>query len=147
MRKSPSNERGMIDVAYVALGSNLGDRQSYLAEARRALAELPDTRVVGTSSVEETEPLGGVEQPWYLNQMVALETSLTPHELLSRLQAIEAQHGRVRRERWAPRTLDLDIVCYQHQSVHEPGLQVPHPGLANRPFWQRELAELRRGER
>jgi 2-amino-4-hydroxy-6-hydroxymethyldihydropteridine diphosphokinase len=133
----------MIDVAYVALGSNLGDRDAHLAEARRELAELPGTRVVGMSRVEETEPLGGLQQPWYLNQMVALETSLTPHELLTRLQSIEARRGRVRRERWAPRTLDLDIVCYQQQSVHEPGLQVPHPGLASRPFWQRELAELR----
>lgn len=133
----------MIDVAYVALGSNIGDRSWHLAEARRALAELPGTRIVGMSSIEETEPLGGVEQPWYLNQMVALETSLTPHELLTELQAIEARQGRVRRERWASRTLDLDIVCYQHQSVHGPGLQVPHPGLAHRPFWQRELAELR----
>ena len=136
----------MIDVAYVALGSNVGDRDAHLAEARRELAALPETRVVGISSVEETEPLGGLQQPWYLNQMVALETSLTPHQLLTRLQSIEARRGRVRRERWAPRTLDLDIVCYQHQSVHEPGLQVPHPGLASRPFWQRELAELRGGE-
>lgn len=137
----------MIDVAYVALGSNIGDRHGHLAEARRELAQLPGTRVVGVSRVEETEPLAGLEQPWYLNQMVALETSLTPHELLSKLQSIEAQHGRVRRERWASRTLDLDIVCYQHQSVHEPDLQVPHPGLKDRPFWQRELSELRGNER
>jgi 2-amino-4-hydroxy-6-hydroxymethyldihydropteridine diphosphokinase len=133
----------MIDVAYVALGSNIGDREEYLAEGRRELAELPGTRLVAVSTVEETEPLGGVAQPWYLNQMVALETSLTPHQLLVSLQSIEARHGRVRRERWASRTLDLDIVCYQHQSVHEPGLVVPHPGLKDRPFWQRELAELR----
>jgi 2-amino-4-hydroxy-6-hydroxymethyldihydropteridine diphosphokinase len=133
----------MIDVAYVALGSNVGDRHGYLAEARRELAELPGTRIVGVSSVEETEPLGGLEQPWYLNQMVAIETSLAPHELLTKLQSIESRHGRVRRERWASRTLDLDIVCYQHQSVHESGLQVPHPALVDRPFWQRELAELR----
>ena len=147
MRKLPSTARGMIDVAYVALGSNLGDRQGHLAAARAALAELPQTRVVGISSVEETEPLNGVEQPWYLNQMVALETSLTPHELLAALQSIEARQGRERRARWASRTLDLDIVCFQHQAVHEPGLRVPHPGLADRPFWQRELAELRRGDR
>ena len=137
----------MIDVAYVALGSNVGDRQGYLAAARRELAELPGTRIVGVSSLEETEPLGGLDQPWYLNQMVAIETSLAPHELLSKLQSIESRHGRVRRERWASRTLDLDIVCYQHQSVHAPALQVPHPGLADRPFWQRELAELRKRER
>ncbi|HWJ13422.1 MAG TPA: 2-amino-4-hydroxy-6-hydroxymethyldihydropteridine diphosphokinase [Gemmatimonadaceae bacterium] len=135
----------MIDVAYVALGSNIGDRQGHLAAGRAALAELPGTRVVGVSSVEETQPLGGLDQPWYLNQMVALETSLTPHELLRKLQSIESRQGRVRRERWASRTLDLDIVCYQHQSVHEPDLQVPHPGLGDRSFWQRELAELRGG--
>ena len=142
----------MIDVAYVALGSNLGDRQEHLAAARRALAQLPGSRIVGESRIEETEPLGGLEQPWYLNQMVAIETSLTPHELLTRLQAIEAERGRRRHSvvpsagpagRWSPRTLDLDIVRYEHQSVHEPDLMVPHPGLANRPFWQRELAELR----
>ena len=138
----------MLDVAYVALGSNLGDRHAYLAAARQALAALPSSRIIGQSTIEETEPLGGLQQPWYLNQMVAIETSLTPHELLTRLHAIEAQQGRQRHSRggggrWAPRTLDLDIVCYQHQSVHEPDLQVPHPGLGNREFWQRELAELR----
>ena len=137
----------MIDVAYVALGSNVGDRHGYLAEVRRELAQLPETRVVGVSRVEETEPLGGLEQPWYLNQMVALETSLTPRQLLVKLQSIEARYGRVRHERWASRTIDLDIVCYRQQSVHEPGLQVPHPGLKDRPFWQRELAELRGTER
>lgn len=145
----------MIDVAYIALGSNLGDRHAHLAAGRQALAELPSSRIIGESSIEETEPLGGLQQPWYLNQMVALETSLAPHELLVRLLAIEAKQGRQRHSvkpaagpagRWSPRTLDLDIVCYQHQSVHEPGLQVPHPGLADRVFWQRELAELR-GER
>ena len=145
----------MIDVAYVALGSNLGDRHAHLAAARQALAALPTSRIIGQSSIEETEPLGGLQQPWYLNQMVAIETSLTPHELLTRLQAIEEQQGRPHHSvrgnagpagHWAPRTLDLDIVCYQHQSVHEPDLQVPHPGLSDRGFWQRELAELR-GER
>lgn len=143
-------------MAYVALGSNLGDRHAHLAAARQALAALPSSRIIGQSSVEETEPLGGLQQPWYLNQMVAIETSLTPHELLTRLQTIEAQLGRQRHSvrsgagpagRWSPRTMDLDIVCFQHQSVHEPDLQVPHPGLSDRDFWQRELAELRRGGR
>jgi len=75
--------------------------------------------------------------------MVALETELAPRELLRRLQAIEHGAGRTRRVRWGPRTLDLDIVCFARQSVHEPGLRVPHPELPNRDFWQRELAELR----
>lgn len=133
----------MRDVAYIALGSNLGDRARHLAHARDAIARLPDSRVVAESAVEETEPLGQLDQPAYLNQMLALETSLTPRELLERLLAIEESEGRERRERWASRTLDLDIVCFDGQTAQEPGLEVPHPGLADRGFWQRELAELR----
>jgi 2-amino-4-hydroxy-6-hydroxymethyldihydropteridine diphosphokinase len=133
----------MRDVAYIALGSNLGDRDEHLARARGAIAQLPSSRVVAESSIEETAPLGQLDQPMYLNQMVALETSLTPRQLLSGLQAIEQGEGRVRHERWESRTLDLDIVCFDAQTASETDLQIPHPGLADRPFWQRELAELR----
>jgi len=132
----------MHDVAYIALGSNLGDRDAELARARKAISMLPDTRIVGESTIEETQPIGPA-QPWFLNQMIAVETSMTPHQLLRALQAIEQQAGRTRGKRWGPRTLDLDIVCFGHQSVHEPDLWVPHPELPNRDFWQRELAELR----
>lgn len=132
----------MRDTAYIALGSNLGDRHGQLASAREAIAALPGTRVVGESTIEETEPIGPA-QPWFLNQMIAIETSLSPHELLRELQGIEHRAGRVRTARWGPRTLDLDIVCFAQQSVHEPDLWVPHPELPNRDFWQRELAELR----
>jgi 2-amino-4-hydroxy-6-hydroxymethyldihydropteridine diphosphokinase len=132
----------MRDVAYIALGSNLGDRDAQLARAREAIAGLRDTRVLGESAIDETEPIGPA-QPWFLNQMIAVETSLTPHELLRELQEIERRAGRTRGLRWGPRTLDLDIVCYAQQSVHEPDLLVPHPELPNREFWQRELAELR----
>ena len=132
----------MRDIAYIALGSNLGDRAGELARAREAIAALPDTRVLRESAIEETEPIGPA-QPWFLNQMIAVETSLSPHELLRQLQSIEDQAGRTRTTRWGPRTLDLDIVCFAHQSVHEPDLWVPHPELPNRDFWQRELAELR----
>jgi 2-amino-4-hydroxy-6-hydroxymethyldihydropteridine diphosphokinase len=135
----------MADVAYIALGSNVGDRDGYLTRARAALAELPLSRVIRESSIEETEPLGPIAQPAFLNQMVALETELSPPDLLANLQEIEAQAGRVRQARWGPRTLDLDIVCFDRQTVDVPGLRVPHPELPNRPFWQRELAELRRG--
>jgi 2-amino-4-hydroxy-6-hydroxymethyldihydropteridine diphosphokinase len=133
----------MIDVAYIALGSNLGDRDAHLARARAALAAMPQTRVLGESSIEETDPLGPVDQGKYLNQMVAVETTLAPRELLAQLQAIESREGRVRRERWGPRTLDLDIVCFDRQTFDEHDLHVPHTELAHRPFWQRELAELR----
>lgn len=133
----------MRDVAYVALGSNLGDREEYLARARAAIDQIPQTRIVRTSSIEETLPLGGLDQPSYLNQMVAVETTLAPRELLARLQEIEAREGRRRDERWASRTIDLDIVCFDQQTVNDPDLRVPHPGLETRDFWQHELAELR----
>ena len=133
----------MRDVAYIALGSNLGDRDRNLARARAALAALPSSRVIAESAIEETEPLGGLVQPRYLNQMVALETALTPHELLGRLHEIEAREGRTWHERWASRTLDLDIVCFERQTVLADDLRVPHPGLESRAFWRRELDELR----
>ena len=106
----------MRDIAYIALGSNLGDRAAYLAAARAALGELPGSRIVGTSSVEETEPVGGVPQGAYLNQMVALDTTLAPRELLDALHEIERSAGRVRDVRWGPRTLDLDIVMFERQA-------------------------------
>jgi 2-amino-4-hydroxy-6-hydroxymethyldihydropteridine diphosphokinase len=134
---APAPER-----VYVALGSNVGDRTAHLAHARRRLAALPDTRVVAVSRVEETAPIGPVAQGAYLNQMVLLETTLRPEELLAHGRAIEAERGRERRERWGPRTLDLDIVRYGARIVREAGLTIPHPELPNRDFWQREIAEL-----
>ena len=126
----------------MALGSHLGDRDAHLAHARARLAALPGTRLVAASVIEETAPIGPVAQPPYLNQMVLLETSLTPAELLEHCLAIEAERGRTRRERWGPRTLDLDIVRYGDQTVRQPDLTIPHPELENRDFWQREIAEL-----
>ena len=133
--------------AYVALGSNLGDRAEHLAAARAALAALPRTRMVAESRMEETAPLGGMEQPPYLNQMVLLQTALEPRALLAACQAIERSRGRVRGERWGARTLDLDIVRYGHRRIAEPDLIIPHPELSNRDFWIRELAELEAHER
>lgn len=130
-------------MAYIALGSNVGDRAGHLARARAALAALPGSRLLALSTVEETAPIGP-PQDAYLNQMVALETSLAPLALLDALQAIEHAEGRRRDIRWGPRTLDLDIVCFERATVELPRLRVPHPELPNRDFWQRELAELRR---
>jgi 2-amino-4-hydroxy-6-hydroxymethyldihydropteridine diphosphokinase len=131
------------DIAYVALGSNMGRREVFLAQARDAIASLAKTRVLGRTDVEETAPIGPVEQGPFLNQMIAIETELSPSELLGELQRIELEAGRVRGERWGPRTLDLDIVLFERQSAHEPGLTVPHPELSNRPFWLGELKTLR----
>jgi 2-amino-4-hydroxy-6-hydroxymethyldihydropteridine diphosphokinase len=97
---------------------------------------------VAASDVEETEPLGPVPQAPYLNQMLLLDTGLAPRALLDALLAIESAEGRVRRERWGPRTLDCDIVLYGDLSLREPGLVVPHPELPHRAFWRRELRQL-----
>ena len=133
----------MTDVAFIALGSNLGDRSAYLERARAALTALPGSRIIAESSIEETAPLGPADQPAYLNQMVALETPLTPRALLERLLEIERREGRLRDVRWGPRTLDLDIVMFRYQTCDEPDLHVPHRELPNRDFWRRELDELR----
>jgi 2-amino-4-hydroxy-6-hydroxymethyldihydropteridine diphosphokinase len=133
--------------AYVALGSNLGDRAAHLRAARAALGRLPGTELVAASDIEETAPLGGMPQPPYLNQMVLLETRLTPRELLEACHAIERDAGRVRAEHWGSRTLDLDIVRFGGRRMAEPDLIIPHPELPNRAFWQRELAELQSHER
>jgi 2-amino-4-hydroxy-6-hydroxymethyldihydropteridine diphosphokinase len=138
----PEQGRTQREPVYIALGSNLGDRDARLRAAREKLALLPNSRLVAASSIEETAPLAGMQQPPYLNQMVLLETSLEPRALLEALQAIERSEGRVRTERWGARTLDLDIVRYGQRHVTEPGLIIPHPELVNREFWRRELAEL-----
>lgn len=127
---------------FVALGSNLGERAGYLAAARAALDALPGTRLVGASTVEETEPLGDMDQPPYLNQMLLLETTMAPRDLMHAGQAIEEANGRVRLAHWGSRTLDIDIVRYGDLTLAEPDLVLPHPGLAMREFWQREIAEL-----
>jgi 2-amino-4-hydroxy-6-hydroxymethyldihydropteridine diphosphokinase len=128
----------------VALGSNVGDRAAHLAHARARLGALAGTRVVGVSRVEETAPLGPIQQGPFLNQMVLLETTLTPADLLAACRAIEAERGRERvpGQRWGPRTLDLDIVRYGAHAVRDPDLTIPHPELPKRDFWQREIAEL-----
>lgn len=129
---------------YLALGTNLGDRDVNLAFARSELSLLPASRVMAVSSVEETLPLGGRDQPPYLNQMVLLETGLPPRVLLAACRAIEDAAGRERRERWESRTLDIDIVRYGDVSLEEPDLTIPHPGLKDRDFWQREIQEIER---
>ena len=133
----------MSDLLYVALGSNLGDREATLAKARAAIAAIRDSRVVAESTIEETDPIGPIPQARYLNQMVAVETMLPPRTFLSALQRIERAAGRIRSMRWGPRTLDLDIVAIEGRELLDKVLTVPHPELPNRDFWQRELDELR----
>ncbi len=124
--------------AFLALGSNLGDRRSYL---RRAIADMPD--VVAASSVYETGPVGGPEgQGRYLNMVVELDTELSARELLALCARLEAAAERVRVERWGPRTLDVDVLWVDGVTVDEPDLQVPHPRMLERRFVQVPLLEL-----
>lgn len=132
----------MDDIAFVALGSNMGDRAAHLSSALTGIGNIAGVRILAVTRPEETEPIGPVAQEPYLNQMVALRTSLSPPELLAALHDVELAGGRVRTVRWGPRTIDLDIVKYAHTTWNSPGLQVPHVEIDNRDFWQRELAEL-----
>lgn len=126
---------------YVGLGANLGDRGGNLAEAAGRMARDPALFLRRVSRVYETEPLGP-PQPRYLNAVVQLDTLLSPRALLRRLIDVEEQMGRVRRERWGPRTIDLDLLLFGDRSVAEPGLSVPHPHLHERAFALAPLCEL-----
>jgi 2-amino-4-hydroxy-6-hydroxymethyldihydropteridine diphosphokinase len=127
---------------FVALGSNLGDREETLRRALERLAATPGIALVAVSRPFETEPVGPA-QPAYLNAAVELETALPARELLARLLAIEREAGRARgAERFGPRTLDLDLLLYGDETIDEPGLVVPHPRLAERAFVLEPLAEI-----
>ena len=135
------------EVAMIALGSNLGDRDAHLAHARRRIAAFPGTRLLAESAIEETMPLGGMAQSPYLNQVVAVATSMAPRELLAALRAVEDECGRTREGRWEARTLDCDLVSYGDVRSDDAELTLPHPGLAARDFWQREVAAVERAMR
>jgi 2-amino-4-hydroxy-6-hydroxymethyldihydropteridine diphosphokinase len=132
-----------MTLAYVGLGANLGDRAATIAEAVGRLGRLPATSVVAVSSLRETDPVGVVDQPRFLNGAAVLETELTPRELLDGLLEVERRLGRVRTaERFGPRTIDLDLLLYGSRIVDEPGLSVPHPRLHERAFALEPLREL-----
>lgn len=130
--------------AFVGLGSNLGEREALLRSALAAIAELPGTEVRAVSSFRETEPVGIVDQPRFLNGAAELETSLPPRELLAALLEIERRLGRDRSgvPRGGPRMVDLDLLLYGDARISAPGLEVPHPRLADRRFVLEPLAEL-----
>jgi 2-amino-4-hydroxy-6-hydroxymethyldihydropteridine diphosphokinase len=128
--------------AHLGIGSNLGDRAAHLQAAVDGLAGEPGIRVVAVSPVYETEPVGGPPQADYLNAVVVVETTLTPRELLGVAQQLERATGRVRGERWGPRTLDVDVLTVGAEQVDEPDLTVPHPRMAERAFVMVPLADV-----
>ena len=129
-------------IAFIGMGTNLGDRWGNLALAARRLRESGAVAIVRASRVWDTEPMGP-PQPRYLNAVLELETSLTPRALLALLRRVErAAHRRRDGARWGARTLDLDLLLFGERVLSEPGLKVPHPGIADRPFVLAPLAEL-----
>ena len=127
---------------FIGLGSNLGDREFLIRKAVEGLRDVPRTRVTQVSSLYDTDPVGDVEQPAYLNAVVALETELAPRELLWHLLLIERRMGRVRTQRWGPRSIDLDLLFHGREVVDEPDLKVPHPEAHRRGFVLIPLAEV-----
>lgn len=128
---------------YIALGSNLANPLHQVQSALNALAELPQTKLIATSSLYRTPPLGPQDQPDYLNAVVALDTDLSAENLLDHTQKIELEHGRVRKdERWGPRTLDLDILLFGDEIINTERLTIPHYDMKNRQFMLSPLAEI-----
>ncbi|NLV16812.1 MAG: 2-amino-4-hydroxy-6-hydroxymethyldihydropteridine diphosphokinase [Syntrophomonadaceae bacterium] len=128
--------------AYLGLGTNLGDREKNLTEAAGYLEKLTSTRVLKYSSRYYTSPWGKTDQPEFLNQAAAVETYLTPRELLQEMLDIETLMGRKRLEKWEPRIIDLDLLLYGRQTIQEPDLTIPHPYLTQREFVIRPLLEI-----
>jgi len=132
-----------MEQVYVGLGSNLADPRAQVERASRALAALPQTRLVQRSRLYRSAPWGRADQPEFVNAVVALQTELTPRELLEALLKIERAAGRARdATRWGPRVLDLDILVFGDRLIDEPGLHVPHPHLHERAFVLLPLAEI-----
>lgn len=130
-----------MKTAYLSLGSNVGDRETHLARARERLS-MDDLRILRASAIYETEPRDFPDQAWFLNQVVEIETNLFPKQLLARVQKIELALGRLPTRPKGPRTIDVDILLYGDTILSNPGLEIPHPRLADRRFVLEPLAEL-----
>ncbi len=132
----------MEHIAYIGLGSNLGDKNGNLQNAISEMGVLAGVGLVESSSFYETKPLGGTDQPFFLNAVAKIKTMLPHRALLEDLQEIERAMGRQRDERWGPRTIDLDLLLYDNQIVDEPDLKIPHPQMHLRSFVLKGLCEL-----
>ncbi len=128
--------------AFIGLGSNLGERETMIRQALEGLSILPDTELIRASSLYDTEAVGDAEQPNYLNAVAQIDTLLTARQLLWNLLLIEKRLGRVRAQKWGPRTIDLDLLLYGDLIVEEPDLSVPHPEITRRAFVLVPLVEL-----
>ncbi|MEH7222949.1 2-amino-4-hydroxy-6-hydroxymethyldihydropteridine diphosphokinase [Bacillus sp. JJ1566] len=131
----------MNNTAYIALGTNIGEREEYLRIALKAIQD-QNMMIIGFSSIYETDPIGYEDQALFLNMVIKVDTELSPFDLLRVLQKIEIESGRERNIRWGPRTLDLDILLYNHENIETEHLIVPHPRMTERAFVLVPLAEI-----
>ena len=129
-------------ICYLGLGSNLGDRKDYLNRAISRLVSHPDIEMLKCSTIIETKAFGKSEQPDFLNCVIKIDTALSPSELLKLCLKIEINLGRVRYEKWGPRTIDIDLLIYENKIINEEHLIVPHPGIPEREFVLISLNEL-----
>lgn len=132
----------MNNIAYIALGTNQGDRENFLKTAIKLLGDSPHISLLDHSSIFETEPVGYTEQPSFLNMVIKIATSLTAGELLELTQKLEKDLGRKRDIHWGPRTIDLDILLYNHENIELEHLKVPHPRMFERAFVIVPLLEI-----
>ncbi len=131
-----------MTIAFIGLGSNMANPKRQITSAIKSLGEIQSTRVMQASSIYKSKPVGPQDQDDYVNAVIKLDTGLDALELLDALQAIENAHGRVRKERWGPRTLDLDILMYGDEVINNKRLTVPHPEISHRCFVLAPLAEI-----
>jgi 2-amino-4-hydroxy-6-hydroxymethyldihydropteridine diphosphokinase len=131
-----------IERVFIAFGSNLGDRAEWLQKAREKLSEATAVKMIRASAIYETAPVGKIDQPAFLNQVVEVRTTVGPENLLTRLLQIEQELGRQRQERWGPRNIDLDLLAYGECQIQNERLKLPHPELPRRRFVLAPWAEI-----
>ena len=131
-----------LPTAYISFGSNVGDRLVHISQALQYLSAADGILLTKVSSLYETEPVGYEQQDWFLNGVVAVETGLSPHQLLKVLQQIEKRIGRQQRKRWGPREVDLDLLIFNQSCINTPDLIVPHPDMHRRRFVLIPFAEI-----
>lgn len=131
--------------AFIGAGANLGEPDRQIRQAQEQLGKAPGVKFLGASSFYRTQPVGPVEQPPFVNAVFSLECEISPRELLTLLLDMERRMGRVRKERWGPRVIDLDLLFFGDMLIKEKGLEAPHPRLHERRFVLAPLAEIAPG--
>ncbi|KRG12866.1 2-amino-4-hydroxy-6-hydroxymethyldihydropteridine diphosphokinase [Lederbergia galactosidilytica] len=132
----------MENVAFISLGSNMGNRLEYLKQAIKRLSHCSEVQIEKLSSIYETEPIGFTDQDQFLNMVIKISTSLSPHQLLTLCLDVEREIGRIREFKWGPRVIDLDILLYNKENIMMEDLQIPHPRMNERAFVLIPLMEI-----